>query len=102
MDSKKKGPKNLHNPSDNKAPKTAVDPSMFREMSICWQFGKIDFEGEWGLNLINDKIKFDCSDSLYEKLEASGVEEFVDAVVGLDGKSFDSLNSFLSKLNQVV
>ena len=100
----KRGPKIKEQPKA-RLPKQGVDIENYKQLPVCWQIGNIDWASPWGKETILGKVKFNFSNSLFEKI-ASCEDKNIDcealnkALEELEGKTFNNAHDFIKSLNK--
>lgn len=84
---------------DSRIPKTTNNPSSYKNFNISWNIGLIDFESEYGLNVIKGKIHFEYTTDIFEAVFEAEDEELCSKLEKMDGVVYDSVDAFFNKLH---
>ncbi len=102
MAKNKKIPKTTFSPDSSKLPKLESDPSTFSNtVNISWQLGLADWEGNWGVKSISEKVNLIVTEKLIDSLGDIN-NDVLDALYDLADKCFDNLDSFLDKFHKKI
>ncbi|HWJ26775.1 MAG TPA: hypothetical protein VNS32_09540 [Flavisolibacter sp.] len=100
-----KRPKIQEQVNINKTPKIQEDPARYKDQNISWQLNRLDLEGKWGISSFKNQITFSYTGNLLQDLvdHYKGLDQVPvkvnDALEKLDGKTFNSIEDFIIRLN---
>ncbi len=83
----------------NREPKTTSNPSSYKNYNISWNIGLIDFESEYGLNVIKGKIRFEYTHDIFSAVFEAEDEKLCSKLEKINGTVYDSVDAFFNTLH---
>jgi hypothetical protein len=83
-----------------KSPKNIENPSQYKDFPLAWQLGFIDDESKWGTSNFREFFSLGNYDDMLKQFPDDIHNDLLDAVEGLIGKRFRSLNDLLTMVGR--